>query len=257
MANPLLDLGARLVIAHRGNRVGAPENTIAALAQAEQLGADALEFDVRTSRDGVPVLMHDATLGRTTSGHGRVDAFTFSDLRTLEASRNVATDATDRVLIPSLEQVLDRFRALPLVIELKDLRAIEPSVQMIRRFNAQDRVVIGSAEPIVMNHLYRTGLDACASMRDAMRMLPAALTGRTPSRPAFRVLSVTPRYRGVLIPVRHLAAAARKVGVATHVWTVNDPKLARRLWTAGICGIITDDPAAILRARAQAFGHGA
>ena len=74
--NPLLHLNGRLVIAHRGNRVAAPENTLEALRQAVAMNVDAIEFDVRMTRDGVPVLMHDATVDRTTDGRGLLNTLT-------------------------------------------------------------------------------------------------------------------------------------------------------------------------------------
>jgi glycerophosphoryl diester phosphodiesterase len=255
MNNPLWDAHARLVIAHRGNRVAAPENTLPALEQAESLGADALEFDVRTTRDGIPVLMHDATLDRTTNGHGPLSAFSLAELRTLDAGRAVTQPMNAQ--IPALEQVLDRFGRLPLVIEIKDVGAIAPTVALIRRFGLTDRVVIGSSETRVMNQLYATGLHACASMRDALRLLPYAVSGRTPPPQPYRVLSITPRFRAIPIPVVRLAGAARRAGVTTHVWTVNEPSLATRFWRGGVNGIITDDPGAMIRARAQYFGGSA
>src|SRR5881397_2525073 len=84
--NLLVDPNARLVIAHRGNRVRAPENTLLAFRQAVEIGADAIEFDVRLTRDGVPVVIHDADLDRTTNGHGLVESYTFDELRTLNAA---------------------------------------------------------------------------------------------------------------------------------------------------------------------------
>ena len=255
MQNPLLDVGARLVIAHRGNRIAAPENTLVALAEAEQLGADALEFDVHTTRDGVPVLMHDPTVDRTTNGTGRVDSYSLAELRALDASRTHPR-GEGPVPVPALEEVLDRFRNLPLVIEIKDVRAIEPATRLVRAFNAQHRIVIGSAELAVMNNLYTTGLSACASMRDALRLMPFALFGGTPATPVFRVLSLTPHYLGLPVPVVRLAAAARRANVPTQVWTVNDPRLARHLWAGGVAAIITDDPGAMLRERSHSFGGG-
>jgi len=255
MANPLLDLSARLVIAHRGNRVAAPENTMLALTEAEQLGADALEFDVRSTRDGIPVLMHDPTVDRTTNGSGRVDAHTLSELQALDASR-ARPRSGQRTIVPTLEQVLDRFRHLPLVIEIKDVRSLDAATRLVHAFGLDGRVVLGSAETEVMTRLYATDLDACASMHDALLLIPFALFGGTPRRPRYRVLSVTPNHRGIPIPVLRLTAAARRVGVPTQVWTVNEPARARRYWLGGVAGIITDDPAAMIRERRQSFGDG-
>jgi glycerophosphoryl diester phosphodiesterase len=213
------------------------------------LGADALEFDVRVTRDGIPVLMHDPNLDRTTNGHGLLESFSFADLRTLDAGARAPQSAGVRLKIPSLEEVLDAFRDTPLVIEVKELGAVDATEQMVRRFGAEDRVVVGSAETTVSERFYRTGLRTCASMRDAVRLIPIAMAGMTPAKPSYHVLSLARRFRGVPIPVVRMAVAARKIGIATQVWTVNDPAVARTLWRGGVAGIVTDDPAAMLRAR--------
>lgn len=249
MLNPLLDPNARLVIGHRGNRVAAPENTLESLVQAVELGADAVEFDVRLTRDGVAVLMHDPALDRTTDGHGPVGRYSLAELRTLDAGARRVRASGGRVLIPTLEEALDRLRETPMVIEVKENGAVEATEKLVRRFGAIARVLIGSFDTTVTERFYRSELSTCASMRDAMRLIPSALLGRAPRNVRYEVLSVTPRYRGVPIPVRRMANAARKAGIATQVWTINDPLAARALWAGGVAGIVTDDPAALLRAR--------
>ena len=247
--NPLFDPDARLVIGHRGNKMAFAENTLESLASAVEVGADALEFDVRVSRDGVPILMHDATLDRTTSSDDRVDALTSAELRKLDAAARAPTRGKGKLTIPTLEEVLDRFRETPLVIEVKEMAAAEPTERLVRKFGAQERVVIGSAENDVMERFYRSGLRTCASMADASLMIPFALIGMTPPKPAWDILSVTPSYRGLPIPVVRMAAAAKRLGLPTHVWTINDPAVAREYWAAGVAGIVTDDPAAMVRIR--------
>src|SRR4051812_34175134 len=249
-ANPFLDASTRLVIAHRGNRARAPENTIASLQQGIDLGADAIEFDVRMSRDGVPVVIHDADVDRTTNGAGAVASRTYAELRSLDAAAR-SPYRVRRSTIPSLEEVFDAFREIPMVIEVKELGAAEATATMVRRFNAAHRVLIGSAVTAVMEWFYDSGLTSCASMQDASRLIPFALVGRFPRRPAFKVLSITTHFRGIPIPVLPMARSARRVGIPTHVWTVNDPSLARKLWNGGVAGIVTDDPGAIVRARAE------
>jgi glycerophosphoryl diester phosphodiesterase len=250
MIHRLLDPNARIVIAHRGNRVRAPENTIEALQQAVDLGADAIEFDVRITRDGIPVVIHDPDVDRTTNGRGLVESFTFAEIQGLDAGAR-SPHSSGPVRVPALEEVLDRFPRTPMVIEVKEIGAVEATEEMIRRFGAHDRVIVGSAETLVMQRFYRSGLRSCASMRDATRLIPVAIAGLTPAKPGYHVLSVTTRFRGLPIPVIRMAVAARKVGIATHVWTVNDPLQARRLWNGGVAGIVTDDPAAMLRAREE------
>src|SRR5262245_11251142 len=247
----LFDPNARIVVAHRGNRVAAPENTLESLSQAVELGADAIEFDVRVTRAGVAVLLHDAPLDRTTNGPGRLDAHTFEEIRTLDAGVRGPVPSGKRLQIPSLEEVLDRFRETPLVIEVKELAAVDATEKLVRKFGAQERVLIGSSSTAVAERFYRSGLRTCASSRDASLMIVLSLTGVRPTKPRYDVLSVTPIYYGLPIPVRRMASAARKAGVATQVWTVNDAEHARRLWDAGVAGVVTDDPAALLRARKQ------
>jgi len=249
--NPLLDPAARLVIAHRGNRVGAPENTLEAFRQALGLGADALELDVRVTADDRAVVVHDATLDRTTNGHGAVRAFRFGNLRTLDAGARSPHSAGKRHAIPTLEEVLEEFRSTPIVIEVKELEAVDLTRRAVERLDAMRRVVVGSSATGVMERFAGGSIARCASMREAVRLIPTALAGRQPPSPDYQVLSITPRFHGLPIPVVALARTAAKVGVATQVWTVNDPVLASRFWEGGVAGIVTDDPAAILRARAS------
>jgi glycerophosphoryl diester phosphodiesterase len=251
VTNPLLDPNARLVIGHRGNRAAVAENTLESLGHAVDIGVDAIEFDVRVTRDGVAVIMHDPTVDRTTNGRGLLQALSYSDVQALEVGATTDTPGAARLRVPSLEQVLDRVRETALVIEVKELAAVDATLELIRRFGAQSRVLIGSAETLVMERFYESSLRLCASMRDAAKLIPIALAGLRPSKLRYHVLSVTPRFRGFPIPVLRMAAAARRANVPTQVWTVNDPAVAKRLWLGGVSGIVTDDPAAMLRARAQ------
>lgn len=249
MAHILADPNARWVIAHRGDRAHAPENTMEALVRAVDLGADALEIDVRVSREGVPVLMHDETVDRTTSGRGRVRENTLAELRTLDASRGASGWSGGRAAVPTLEEVLDRFRGFPIVIDVKELAVSAPTENLVHSFGLQASIVVGSDDAGVMNRLYRSGLTACASPADAVALLGLSLVGMAPSTPDYGVLSVPPTLRGMPVPVLRMAAAARRAGVATHVWTINDPAEATRYWAGGVSYIITDDPGALLRAK--------
>lgn len=222
---------------------------MAALRKAVEMGADAIEFDVRMTRDAVPVLMHDADLDRTTDATGPLRACSAAELAPVNAAAKFGDGKGASQPIPRLEEVLDAFRAIPMVIEVKEMAAAEATERMVRKFAAEGRVLVGSAENDVMEWFYRTGLVTCASVADAARLLLFAVIGVMPFKPRYDVLSVTSRYRGYPIPVRLMAKAALRAGIATQVWTVNDPVEARSLWAAGVAGIVTDDPAAMLRAR--------
>lgn len=250
MTHPLLDVNARLVIAHRGNRVAAPENTVVALREAVDLGADGLEFDVRVTRDGVPVLMHDPTLERTTTGRGRLVEVDLGELRALSV-RGPGGSAAAKVPVPTLEEVLDQFRAMPLILDVKEAGVVDPMLRLIQKLGLASSVVVGSDDSSVSARLYRSGIPSCASRFDALTILPMALAGITPPAGDYSVLSLTPQWFGLPIPVRRMTAVARRRGVATHVWTINEPAQAQQLWSDGVSAVITDDPAAILRARSK------
>jgi glycerophosphoryl diester phosphodiesterase len=107
------------LIAHRGYSSKAPENTVAAFDLALKLGYSDLEFDVQLSKDGIPMVFHDETVDRTTSGHGRLANFTYAELKQLDAGSWFDT-AYNQQRIPSLLELLARYKSRArLHIELK------------------------------------------------------------------------------------------------------------------------------------------
>ena len=132
----LLEAQARPIIAHRGASGEFPENTLLAFEQAMAQGADALELDVRITADGVPVVIHDATVDRTTNGRGYV--------RDLSARALAALDAGRGERIPTIDQVLEAFPDVPVIIELKEVPVAEPLFEALHRQNAVRRTLIGS-----------------------------------------------------------------------------------------------------------------
>ena len=125
----LLDPAARPVIGHRGAAALAPENTIISFERAVADGADAIEFDVHVSADGHVVVIHDPTLDRTTDGTGAVAELTLERIRAADAGARFTRDGMEHpyrgrgVRVPTLTEVLDRFPALPMLIEIKTVRA--------------------------------------------------------------------------------------------------------------------------------------
>src|SRR5262245_34742321 len=110
-----------LRVAHRGASARAPENTLAAFREAIRLGADAIELDVQLSADGVPMVIHDLTVDRTTNGHGSVASFASRDLRRLDAGAWYSSRFRGE-RIPTLEEALECARGrCGLNIEIKEL----------------------------------------------------------------------------------------------------------------------------------------
>ncbi|HWV36456.1 MAG TPA: glycerophosphodiester phosphodiesterase family protein [Thermomicrobiales bacterium] len=138
------------LIAHRGARGEAPENTIAGFRYARELGLEAVELDVRLSRDNQLVVIHDDTVDRTTDGTGPVSSFTAAELAALDA-RGSCPDWPENVGIPTFQDALDAILAFPLVqIEIKTdtserMEAIILSLlQTIRQHDIAERVILSS-----------------------------------------------------------------------------------------------------------------
>jgi glycerophosphoryl diester phosphodiesterase len=254
--NPLLDPGARLVIAHRGSSAEAPENTLPAFEAAVRRGADAIELDVRLTADGAPVVIHDATLDRTTDRSGPVAAVTLAELRTVDAGWHFTPDRGRTnpcrgadMRIPTLGEVLWTFPRLNVLVEIKEPSAQEAVRRVLLQEDAAARCVVASE-----NRQALVGFDeppfargACAPEISALYW--AALFRRRGPAPSYRMLSVPLRHRGLLVPTNGFVAAARAHGCAVHVWTVNSPDTARRLWRRGVSGMVTNVPGTMVEAR--------
>lgn len=237
--NPLIDPLVRLVIAHRGASAEQPENTLAAFVRAVETGADAIELDVRLSRDGVPVVIHDTTLDRTTDAPGPVSARTADELAVIRVG--------DTVGVPTLELVL-REISLPILLEVKETGAQEAIAGVLLKTNAANRVVVASEHDQALNAFRQAPFLVGASARDILRLWLAPLRGVPDLRCV--AYSVPWRHRGVLtVPTRRFLANAHSLGASVHVWTVDDASLARTLWARGANGIVTNDPAGLVAVR--------
>jgi glycerophosphoryl diester phosphodiesterase len=251
----LADLAARPVIAHRGNSAHAPENTFEAYDQAIALGADALEFDIRLTRDGVPVVIHDPTLDRTTNGRGPVVDRTLDEVRALDAgARFMSRDGSHPyrgrgVVVPTLEEMVVRYPRIPFLIEVKVPEAVAATRRVLENSGAVARTMVDSTVHAAVAPFRGGRLATGASLEDVVRLLLPSLAGRFPRTLPYEALCIPRWYNGIPVPVALLARAARRAGRVTHVWTINSRNVARSLWRAGVQGIITDDPGPMLELR--------
>ena len=257
--NPLLDLDARPVVAHRGASAQAPENTLLAFELAIQQGADAFELDVRVTRDGAAVVIHDERLDRTTDLTGLVRARTLAELRVADAGYRFTLDRGrsfpfrhQAVRVPTLAEVLWAFPAMPMMIEVKEPEVQAAVERALLEADAVERCVLAS-EHLGALEAFRQAPFACgAAGPEISALYRGALLRRPPSTCGYRLLSVPLRWHGLPVPTRGFVRAARALGAPVHVWTVNDAATARRLWARGVAGIVTDVPDVIRAARTSA-----
>jgi len=253
----LLDPQAKPVIGHRGNRAHAPENTLESLREAVTLGVDAVEFDLRVSRDGALVVMHDPMLDRTTNGSGPVALRTVAELRSLDAGARFTRDEGRTfpwrgrgATVSTFDEVIESLpRELPCIIELKTPAATALVKVAIRRHDIAHRVIVAGFDPDATRPLRGAGFALGASTPDVANLLLPALVRQRVGPQRFQALCIPPRWHGIPVPIAALARALRGSGTVIHVWTINDPAYALRLWGEGVQGIISDDPGLMLAAR--------
>ena len=260
--HPLLDLQARPIVGHRGNAAHAPENTLESFRQAVEIGVDALELDVHLTADGHVVVIHDPTVDRTTDKSGRVDRMTLDEIRSADAGARFTKDrgATRpylgrRITVPTLDEVMESFPGMPLLIEIKTRAASRATRDVIVRHGAERRSIVASFDELAMDAFAGSGIAQGGSRRDtAMLLWRAAL--RVPVRKVgFNVLCMPPNHRGLPLPVGGYVAILEPLGVPVHCWTIDDPLAAQRLRNVGVRGIISNDPERI-RAGLRVEGRG-
>ena len=261
--NLLLDPDAHPVIGHRGACGLAPENTMQSFALALEQGADALEFDVRLSADGIPIIMHDPTLGRTCDRIERVEALSASVLAEADAGYHFSAEGGENrpfrgrgIGVPRVADVLEQFPETPLLIEVKEVRAARPLAGLIRERGAAGRVVIASfLEEALLPFYEAPAIPTGASRRGILRLWLAAKSG-LPALPArYRAYAVPDRFRDrIHVPTPRFIRLARRAGCPVHVWTVNDPARAAQLWRQGVAGVITNFPGEMVEKR-RAIGY--
>jgi len=144
------------IIGHRGARFEAPENTLPGFRHAIGLGLTAVEFDIRMTRDGHLVVIHDATVDRTTDGTGCVSSFTLAELQALDA-RAAFPGWPEPCVVPTFSQVLDVVEILPeLLVEIKGDtpdrldRIVPATLSEIALRDLGDRVTVTSFDPYAL-----------------------------------------------------------------------------------------------------------
>jgi glycerophosphoryl diester phosphodiesterase len=253
--NVLFDPDARPVIAHRGGLARAPENTLEAMRLGIAEGADAIELDVHPCADGEIVVIHDATVDRTTDGHGAVAGLTLADLRGMDAACRFSTAGLHPTVegpcrVPTLGEVLESFPRTPLIIEVKTPAAAVHTRALIQKHGAEDRCLVDSFHEAALAVFQGSRIARGSSRQGVARLIARSLVRIGKSQAIEPSALCIPRsYRGYPLPVRRLARLMRSAGKPVHIWTVNDPAEATELWGLGVSGIITDDVPAILTAR--------
>ncbi|MEO8636734.1 MAG: glycerophosphodiester phosphodiesterase family protein [Gemmatimonadales bacterium] len=250
--NLLLDRTARPIIGHRGAAAYAPENTIESFRHALAIGAEAIEFDVRRSADGVAVVMHDPTLDRTTDQTGPVAGRTVAELQRADAGHNFSPDQGPAtpfrgrgIMIPTLAEVIARFPGVPLLIEIKEIGVQELVAAALVAGGASSRAVVAGSDWRALQVFRDPPFHLGASQRDIARRK----FGLGAPDPRCRSYAVPHTWHGLTVATARFCRNAHAADSTVHVWTVDDATSAQLLWRNGVQGIVTNRPDVIRTAR--------
>jgi glycerophosphoryl diester phosphodiesterase len=216
-----------LIVGHRGAMAYEPENTLRSFRRALELGADAVEFDIRLSKDGVPIVIHDDTVDRTTDGKGDVHGFTAGQLQKLDAGKGER--------IPLLRDVVREFAGrLILQIELKEQDAAGPVVRLLEEMGCVHdawlssfwhRAVLQAKE---LNPKLKAGVLFESNPVDPARLARDA-----------KADALHPDHRYI---DADLMRAARRANLQVLAWTAKTPQDADRLLALGVDAIAANAP---------------
>lgn len=247
------------IVGHRGAMGVAPENTLPAFQRALDDGAGFVEMDVRGTKDGQVVIIHDASLNRTTNGRGPVSRRTLSELKTLDAGYRFTPDKGisypfrgRQITIPTLGEFFSTFPQARALVEIKPVPTamVTRVVETICRLGKQEQVLLATEDDRVMRdaraEIDRLGVSlATGFSRGEVASFMRWVAGGANDRflPPGQALQIPCEYGGAVLVSEQTIRSAHDLGIEMFVWTVNDVDEMARLLALGVDGIITDYPA--------------
>jgi len=262
-----------LLLAHRGSSLLAPENTSIAFDLALSHGSDVLEIDVRLSRDQNVIVTHDATVDRTSNGTGRVADLSLSQLKALDAGYRFSDLSAKSYKgqgahFMTLAELLNQYPDTNINIDIKDKseKAAYSVAQLLNNSDVIHRVNVGSFHASVVHEFRRHApmVSTAATQKEVARLyarslLPKPSITRQPitKQLEFNAMQIPRYYRGIPLATKRFIHFSQSLGVPAMYWTINDPKIMKRLLDIGAAGIVTDrtDLAATVFSE-YASGHG-
>ena len=215
-----------LRIGHRGARAYAPENTLTSFKKALEIGVDAIELDVRKTKDNQLVVIHDADVKRTTDGEGLVSELTLKEIE--------GFDAGSGEKIPTLEETLDFLdKKVKVFVELKEVGIEKQVLLIVHEKGLEKNVVIVSFIE-----------DALRKVRELDKDIETGLIYARHKNPLKAALELKASYLLALYSFTHTANVekAHECGLKVIVWTINNPQEVEEYAKKGVDGISSDKP---------------
>ncbi len=238
------------IIAHRGARTEAPENTITAFKHAHKLGADGIELDVMCCATGELVVVHDYDIQYLSNGQGKVSKLSFEYLRTLDFGSHFSKDfANER--IPTLIDVIETLPSnMFFNIEIKNDSWCSngeelATTTLIKQYNLYDRVVVSSFNIFVLHRIRK--IDKKVSLGFLYKTHKSYLELKIVTK----LLKLHALHPNLSIFSQETLELAHKDKIQVNVWTVNDLSDMNHMVTCGVDGIITDYPNRLIELRSN------
>jgi glycerophosphoryl diester phosphodiesterase len=248
-----------LSFAHRGGAQLWPENTLDAFRGAIELGCSHLETDLRLTRDGQIVLFHDPNLERTTDGTGDVSSFTLEQLRRLDAGYHFCPTGHGfpargkGVRIPSFAELVAIAPQVRFNVEIKEWGYPElPRAlwEFIQSHDLADRVIVAAEQHALLEsfrQLSQGRVATSATRRECLEFWLASRLGLGSGLAiSYQALQIPVSVSGLRFLTPRLLEAAHRLGIAVHVWTIDEPAEMRELLDLGVDGVMSDVPDRLL-----------
>lgn len=227
---------------------------MAAFERAVELGVDALELDVHTTRDGQLIVTHDDNARRMTAAEAAWSDLDLADVRRLDAGWGfLAPDgsrpfAGQGIRVPAFEEVLDAFPQVRLNVDIKrGGRTADVALELLRRKRAEDRVTLASFHFGTLINVRRHGYGGETGLSRgelaSLLSMPALLWRQLPFTGTAAQVPVS--QGAIRFDRPPFIAKCHSLGLRVDYWTIDDPEEAKRLLALGADGIMTNDPAAM------------
>ena len=244
-----------LVVAHRGASAHQPENTLPSFEAALQAGADAVELDVRLTSDGVPVVMHDADVARSTNGRGLVCELTLSEVKSLDAGRD-GTPAE----VPTVAEVLELVSGRAGVnFEIKNIPGEQDfdsprEGALMGALEALDRTTFSG--PVLVSSFNWLTIERCREVAPDIPTGFLAIAAVSPHASLVYVRDaghafVLPQASSLLAAGESVVHDAHQSGIRVGTWTVDDPETLLTLLLWGVDAVASNDPAGAIDVRSR------
>ncbi len=234
-----------VIIGHRGASAYYPENTLSAFIAAYEMGAEMVELDILLTKDGVPVVIHDETLDRTTNGKGKVADFSLEELKKLDAGLWFG-EAHQGEPIPTLEEVLQFAKGkIALNIEIKTEAVTdtlkngveEKALNLVKKYGMQDYVLFSSFDYRAIAHLRELDVDISTALLYERSQSGSSLPSELVASYQANAFNCSRRQFS-----KKWANDTKEQEIPVFIYTVNKEKNMKKMINRGASGIFSDKP---------------